>query len=637
MSERCLLRGIAASHGIAVGRAVCLTGPGLHVPHARIDPSQVDAEIERLRAAIAASRQALEASRESLRGAGSELEVVLDAHLLMHGDELLVDGCVRSIRDERINAEWALARTIEAICAQLSAAGPVYLRHRAADVQQVGHDILRWLTGTASPLPELSGPAVLVAEDLSPAHVARLVDRPVLAVVTDLGSASGHTAILARALEIPAVVGVLGISRMAADGDLVLVDALHGDVVIHPTEQECARAEERGRRYRRFTRRLRERHATGSAVTKDGVPVRLLANVEIPSEAALAAELGAEGIGLYRTEFLYLDRAAEPDEEEQARVYADVVRVMAPRRVVFRTYDLGGDKLPDADPAFRSPNPALGLRAVRLSLARPAMFRAQLRAMLRAAVHGPVDVMVPLVATVGELREARRHFDETRAELLARGLALGSTRFGIMVEVPSAALLADALASECEFFSVGTNDLVQYTLAVDRTHPQIAGLARPLDPSVLRLLDSTSRAAHAHGIGLSMCGDMASDPIALPVVLGLGYETLSMPYSALPLVREVVGRIEARLARRTAEEALRMGSADDVVALVESRFGKVLGDLWTEEGLREPRASARTTGARGAGRAATRSEERAGDEDRTRGESAATAPADGSRGTRERS
>jgi phosphotransferase system enzyme I (PtsI) len=366
----------------------------------------------------------------------------------------------------------------------------------------------------------------------------------------------------------------------------VLVDALHGDVVIHPNEDECVRAEERSRRYRRFTKRLRDAGGTGSGATQDGVSVHLLANVEIPSEAALASELGAEGIGLYRTEFLYLDRTAAPTEDEQAKVYADVIRVMTPRRVVFRTYDLGGDKLPEADRLARAPNPALGLRAIRLSLARPELLRAQLRAMLRASAEGPTDIMFPLVATLRELRQARAILDAVKADLVASGTRSGTPRVGVMIEVPSAALVADALAAECDFFSVGTNDLVQYTLALDRTNPQVAHLARPLDPAVLKLLDMTSRAAHAHGIDLSMCGEMAADPFAIPIAVGLGYETLSMPYSALPLAREILRRIDAGAARRAAEDALRLGSAEEVESLIEARFGAALGDLWAEEGLR---------------------------------------------------
>jgi len=355
-------------------------------------------------------------------------------------------------------------------------------------------------------------------------------------------------------------------------------------VVLNADDAERARVEERGRRYGVFTARLRARRGK-TAKTRDGVRIGLHANVELPAEAALAVAAGAAGVGLYRTEFLLLDRALAPDEDEQVQVYTDIVKVMAPRPVVLRTFDVGGDKLPANDRVSRGPNPALGLRGLRLSLARPELFRTQLRAVLRAAVHGNVKLLLPMVTAVSELRAVRVELDRARAELEARGAAAGSVKVGVMIEVPSAALMSDVLARECDFFSVGTNDLVQYTLALDRSNPDVAHLARPLDPAILRLLDITARSAEQRGIELSMCGDMAAHPLALPVVLGLGYRSLSMPVAALAVVRELVSRVDLAEARRVVREALLCECAADVERLVTERFGGELSDLWAEQGL----------------------------------------------------
>lgn len=583
--ERAVLRGIAASHGMAVG-PVKVIGPSTRwVPRWHLPQAQIEPEVARFRTAIEASRAEIEEVRSSI---GNVLEadyrLILDAHLLMHRDELIVDAAIRAIRDGRLNAEWALRRTVDDLVRQLEQAGSGYFRERAQDVEHVGQHIMRWLTPGGSPVPVIDGPTVLVAEDVSPTDAARLVGQPVLALVTELGTATSHTAILARTLEIPAVLGVSEVTRRVGDGDVVIVDALHGVVVLDAEADERSRAEERAARYHRFTQQLREKRVDVVSTT-DGTRVELQANVELPAEVALAMASGAEGIGLYRTEFLYLDRLTPPTEDEQAVVYADVVKVTSPRPVTLRTYDLGGDKLPQSERLPRTLNPALGLRALRLLLARPDLLRSQVRAVLRASVHGPVRLMFPLVTTVDDFRRARSIVDEVRRELDASGIEHHEMPVGIMVEVPSAALLADTLAKECDFFSVGTNDLVQYTLALDRTNPQVAHLARSLDPAVLRLLDMTARGAEAAGIPLSMCGDMAADPFAIPIVVGLGYRVLSMPYGALPLAREVVGRITVEQAQQAAREALACGDFADVERLVLRHFADALGDLWREEGL----------------------------------------------------
>jgi phosphotransferase system enzyme I (PtsI) len=585
--ERTVLSGISASSGIAVGPARVVLRSALRVARRQVSPEEIPVEIARLRRAIESSRAEIESARSLLGdGADSETQLVLDAHLLMHRDELLVDATVRAIEGERLNAEWALSRTVESLSRQLARANSEYFRDRADDVEHVGQHILRWLSGVGSIVPDIDQPVVLVAEDLSPAEAAQLGARPVLGIVTERGSATSHTAILARALGIPALVGVPGATDRVLSGDTVVLDALRGALVCDADDEELLRADERRTRYRGFVSRLEER-ADERTETSDGVRVHVFANLEIPAEAAQAKSARAEGIGLYRTEYLLLGRGAMPTEDEQRDAYADVLTVVAPRPVTFRTFDLGADKLPGAARRAYGPNPALGLRAIRLALARPEMLRAQVRAILRAAhdtgATERTKVMFPLVTTFDELRAARRAVDEARFELAREGIGVDGVSVGAMIEVPSAALVAPSLASECDFFSIGTNDLVQYTLAIDRTNPEVAASASALDPAVLHLLDRTARAARDAGIGLSMCGDMAADPIALPIVLGLGFRDLSVPTSALALTRAIVSRVDAKMAEDCAREALTAARAEDVAKCVRTRFAPALAELWNEE------------------------------------------------------
>jgi len=584
-SERRVLRGIGASPGVALAPARVLRQGTRMVMRRTVPPPGLDAEVARLREAIEASRLEIDAVRESLAAEhGADYALVLDAHLLMHRDELLVDGAIERIRRDGINAEWALRVTVDALKAPLLAAESTYFRERASDLEHVGQHILRHLAGGADGLPELDEPVILVAADISPADAARIVGSGVLGLVTSVGSATSHTAILARALDVPAVVGARAAMVQIANDDVVIVDGLRGEVVVHADAEEQARALERGQRFRSFTGALLE-HRDEPTTTRDDVFVHLLANLELPAEASVAVERGAAGIGLYRTEFLYLDRAFPPSEDEQARIYAQVLRAVAPRPVTFRTCDLGGDKVPGSMTRLPGANPALGQRAIRLSLARPDLFKQQVRAILRASVHGTAKLMFPLISGLDELREARALVESCVTELAAEGVEHVAIPLGTMIEVPSAALMADLLAAECDFFSVGTNDLVQYTLALDRGNPDVAARAQPLDPSVLRLLDMTGRAARQAGIGLSICGDMAADPLALPIAIGLGYRELSVPLAAIPLAREAIRRIDAAMVTGLAADAIRCATAQEVRRLVLAALADDLGELWREQGI----------------------------------------------------
>jgi phosphoenolpyruvate-protein phosphotransferase (PTS system enzyme I) len=575
------LHGIAASPGVAVGVALVLDRRRMSIPRRHIEEAEVEREVQRLRDAVVAARRQLQEVREKVSSEAGEHTLILDAHLLMLDDALLLDQAEGAIRNDLVNAEWGLRRTVENIKVLFDKSGVDYFRERRSDVDFVGERVLREMMGASSPiaaLRDVTGPVVLVAHELSPADTASLVNNDVLAFVTDVGTATSHTAIMARALSIPAVVGVADATKEIATGDLVVVNGLRGVVTVTPDDLAAQQATDRGDRYQAFVRSLRGNHLA-RARTRCGAPVALRANIELPAEAAVAIDHGADGIGLYRTEFLYIDRHQPPTEEEQYEVFRRIVEMMSPRRVTLRTFDLGGDKF---STAFRIPkelNPALGIRAVRLALREAEVFRAQLRAMLRAAAWGEVRVMVPMVSTLTELRAARAELDRAREELRARGDVYGDVAFGIMVETPSAVTLADHLAREADFFSIGTNDLMQYAFAIDRGNEHVAHLARSLDPAIIRSIAHVAAEARTAGIGCAICGAMAGELMAVPLLLGVGVHELSVEPTAVPEIKEAISRVDLAAAQEMAREALTLGTATEVEALVRARFGQTFADL----------------------------------------------------------
>lgn len=583
-AQREELMGIPASPGVALGTAMVASRHHSRVPRHHIQPADCSYQLQRLQEAIEASREELEQIRDGLgNDAPADYRLILEAHLLMHRDELLIDSASKAVCEQLVNAEWAMERSISTIKAHLAQAPHAYFRERAEDVENVGRKIIAQLVGRGSSLPPMRSEGVLVVDDLHPADAAQLIRSPVAALVTGLGSATSHTAILARTLEIPSVVGVKGVAQRVGSGDLLVVDALTGKVVVEPTPEEAEQARARATRYRQFKRTLRAHGAT--AISRDGVELSLMANVDLPEEVSLAVDDNVAGIGLYRTEFLFMNRPTPPDEAEQLGVYRAILAAAGDRPVVFRTFDLGGDNLTTDPYAELGPNPALGLRAIRLALSRRAVFRTQLRAVLRASVEGKVRLMFPLVSGLSDLRRAKAALDEARAELSDRGQAYGDIEVGVMIELPAAVMMADKLAEEVDFMAVGTNDLVQYALAVDRTNPSVAYMADPLDPAVLRLLQRVVQVATDKGLPLSMCGDMAANPVSLPIVLGLGFRTLSLPLSAMPLSREIVREIDLGEATAAAEDALDCGTAGEVHQVVRDRFSAALRELWDEAGV----------------------------------------------------
>ena len=585
--ERRAIRGISAAPGVAVGPVTVFDRRAVPIPRRRLRAERIEEEVARLERGLDAARAEVERIRDSLtESARPDHRLLLETQLMMHRDALLKDEASRRIRELRINAEWALRKTIDELGDTLRAAPEPYFRERADDIAHVGEDVLRALTGATSSLPTLDEPTILVACDLSPAEAAQLSADKLLAVVTDTGTASSHTAILARALGVPALVGVRDVTRAVGPGETMIADALRGEVVVFPTEAERQDAEARSRRFAAFEGRLRESEPS-AAQTVDGVRVGLFANVELELDASAVMAAGADGVGLYRTEFLYLHRAEVPSEEEQVAVYRRVAARVAPKTVVFRTFDLGADKMPTG--MRRGPNPALGLRALRVAFEQPELLVTQLRAILRASSAGNVRVMFPMVSSLSDLRRAKVLLERARADLDAEGTPYGPVAVGAMLEVPSAVLVADLLAEHCDFFSIGTNDLTQYTLAVDRSDPRVAHFASSIDPAVLRSIHRARTVAEESEIDISVCGDVAADPVATALLVGLGFDRLSMPVSAIPLIREVVGRLERAHAREVAVQALRCGSTAAVERLVAAEFGEALGELWDAQGIELPR------------------------------------------------
>jgi len=570
------LVGIPGSPGLAVGPAIVLDRRA-GVVRRYVSNHHVDDEMDRFTRAIARAAEGLRAAAERERERMSRAESpILAAYALMVEDETLRADVERRVRIDKMCVEWALASVIDEMTDQLASAEDSYLAERSHDVQFIGQVIRRALAGDAGPfsVPQSREPRVLCAHDLSPAETATLSRQSVLAIVTEVGTRTSHTAILARALEIPAVVGVSGLLSRVGDGDLLVVDGLRGRVTLAPSESAVADARRRVERAREVGgREVVDR----PLLTRCGVPVELKANIELPSEAVIALDRGARGIGLYRTEFLYVNRSELPSEEEQFATYRQVLEAVAPLPVTLRTFDIGGDKFVSAFQVPKDMNPALGLRAVRLGLARRDLFLTQLRAIVRASAFGSLRVMVPMIASLTELRAVRQLLDQAIREVDEKGQPRAKEiPLGTMVEVPSAAIIADRLALETAFMSIGTNDLVQYALAVDRSSPELAHLASFFDPSILRLIEGVVAAGAAHGRGVFVCGAMASDPLAVVLLVGMGLRELSLEASSFPAVRAAISRITVEEAEQAARDVRECTTATEVEAVLEQRFASRL-------------------------------------------------------------
>ncbi|HJW15362.1 MAG TPA: phosphoenolpyruvate--protein phosphotransferase [Thermoanaerobaculia bacterium] len=554
-----MLQGLPVSPGIAVGRAVVVRFGGTPAFRRAVPHDEMEGEEKRLRrAARAATEDFLSQSRQSSGAMGSELAAILEAHGMIASDESLLSAVVERMRRDRVNAEWALAAVSREMAERLEASESSAMRERAADVLDVAREIGRQLSGgVPMPRQELPRGSILIADELSPADTARLDPRRVRAIALERGGPTSHASIIARSFGLPAVAGIAGLCDAVSPERPIVVDGDRGIVETSPSKEKIRKSLLRVREARERIRRLRARTA-GAAVTADGVRIVLRANLELTEEIPALERWHPEGVGLFRSEFLYLRAApATPGVEEQRDAYERLLAAVAPYPVVIRTYDLGGEKGIGPAPGD---NPALGLRGLRFCLAHPDIFEEQLTALCLASRQGELRILLPMVTGVGELKAARRHLEKVCREV---GLA-APPALGVMIEVPSAALLADRLAPEADFFSIGTNDLAQYALAVDRANPDVSALYRTLHPAILRMIRFVVEAGAAFGRPVAVCGEMAADPLGIGALVGLQIREVSVTPVAIPGVKSALSMIHSDRARELAERALNAPDAPDV-------------------------------------------------------------------------
>lgn len=566
------IQGIAASSGIAIAKAYRLETPNFVVERKAVSDPQ--AEVARFEAAVAKAKEELEAIKQhALQQLGEDKAAIFAAHLLVLNDPELLNPVKEKIEAEQVNAEYALHETAETFISMFEAMDNEYMKERAADIRDVTKRVLAHLLGVAISNPSLiSEEVVIIAEDLTPSDTAQLNRQYVKGFATDIGGRTSHSAIMARSMEIPAVVGTKQATAEIQTGDVVIIDGLDGHVIVNPSEDVLAQYEEKRARYEaqkaEWAKLVHEK-----TVTSDGHHVELAANIGTPDDVKGALENGAEGIGLYRTEFLYMGRSELPTEEEQFEAYKTVLERMEGKPVVVRTLDIGGDKeLPYLD-LPKEMNPFLGFRAIRLCLEMQDMFRTQLRALLRASVYGNLKIMFPMIATLDEFRQAKAILLEEKEKLKRQGVPVKEDiEIGMMVEIPAAAVLADQFAKEVDFFSIGTNDLIQYTMAADRMNERVSYLYQPYHPAILRLISNVIDAAHKEGKWAGMCGEMAGDPVAIPILLGLGLDEFSMSATSILRARSQMKKLSKKDAARFKETLLSMSTAEEVVAFVKQTF-----------------------------------------------------------------
>ncbi|TYP56790.1 phosphoenolpyruvate--protein phosphotransferase [Thermosediminibacter litoriperuensis] len=562
-----MYQGIAASPGIEIGKAFVLKENEIVIETANITEDKIPVEIERFEGAMTKSREQLVKVKEKAeKELGPDKAQIFDAHIMVLDDPIFVEEIREKIRSERITAANAVHQVVEKYVGMFENMEDEYLKERAADIKDVGDRILKNILGVPiQSLADLSEDVIVIAKDLTPSNTAQMDKEKVKAFATDMGGRTSHTAIMARSLEIPAVVGLGFLSKEVNDGDTVIVDGNKGVVYVNPDEETLRRYHTLRFDYIRYREELKKLRDL-PAETRDGAKkVELSANIGTPKDVKGALENGAEGIGLYRTEFLYMDRENLPDEEEQFQAYKQVVEAMNPRPVIIRTLDIGGDKrLPCLDMPEEL-NPFLGWRAIRMCLDTPQILKVQLKAILRASHYGNVKIMYPMISSLAEIRKANAILEEAKNELRQQGIPFDENlEVGIMVEIPSVAVTADILAREVDFFSIGTNDLIQYTLAVDRMNEKIAHLYEPFHPAVLRLIKNVIDASHRAGKWTGMCGEMAGDPLAAPILLGMGLDEFSMSATSISQVKKVIRSLTYEQAKQIAAKALEMESPEEI-------------------------------------------------------------------------
>ena len=571
------LQGIAASDGIAIAKVYTLTEPDLTVTKVTVEDSEK--EVSRLDDALAASIKDVELIKETaLKNLGEEEAQVFDAHLMVLSDPELIGQVKDSITSNKVNAESALKEVTDMFISIFAGMEDnPYMQERAADIRDVSKRILAHLLGVKIPSPAtIKDEVIIVAADLTPSDTAQLNRQYVKAFVTDIGGRTSHSAIMARSLEIPAIVGTKEVTSIAKDGDIIIVDGLSGDVFLNPSEEVVAEYRAKAEAFAAQQAEW-EKLKDSKTYTKDGHQVELAANIGTPKDLEGVVNNGAEGVGLYRTEFLYMDSHEMPTEEDQFEAYKAVLEGMNGKPVVVRTMDIGGDKELPYLPLPHEMNPFLGYRAIRISLNEPEMFRTQLRALLRASVYGKLRIMFPMIATLNDFRGAKALLEEEKAKLIAEGVAVSDDiQVGIMIEIPAAAVLAHQFANEVDFFSIGTNDLIQYTMAADRMNERVSYLYQPYNPSILTLIKHVIDSAHKEGKWAGMCGEMAGDQTAVPLLVGLGLDEFSMSASSVLKTRSLISKLTLSDMQALADKAINeCATVQEVEALVEEAVSKI--------------------------------------------------------------
>lgn len=568
-----ILQGIPASGGIAIGPAFLYHPTGLASTRRTLRAEEVASEVARYRKAIDQTRTEIQGIESKVqKELGDEHAAIFQAHQVVLDDPLFVEEIPSAIETRRLNAEFLLTEGLTRFKAILSQLEDSYFRERGGDVEDVGSRVLKNLTGVdKEPLKELDREVILVSVDLSPSDTVTLSPETVKGFVTEIGGRTSHVAIVARSLGLPAAVGIGNLTNEVLDGDILIVDGNEGRIIVNPDPKTLKQYRKEKENYEAFYRSL-EALRNLPARTPDGREVVLAGNIEIPQEVDDVLAHGAQGIGLFRTEFLFLNRDTLPTEDEQYEVYRDVAKKMGKHPTIVRTLDVGGDKFLSHVNLAEERNPFLGLRAIRLCLKRPDMFHTQLRAILRASAHGPLMIMFPMISSVQEMRDAKGHLKACMEELKHEKIKFNpSLGVGAMVEIPSAAVIADLLVQECDFMSIGTNDLIQYTLAVDRVNESVAYLYDPLNPAVLRLIHRTIEACREQKKWAGMCGEMAGDPKFVPILLGLGLDEFSVSGSVIPEIKKVIRQMPYALAQEIAHEALSKNTSSEILELIKTK------------------------------------------------------------------
>lgn len=571
-----LMKGIGVSSGIVIGTAhVIERGIVEPLNYCYLDPSDIDTEIERFRNALKESREQLIRVKRMMEAEekGKEHIRIIDAHLLILKDQMLINDTIKVIQGERVNAEWALKKVLRDLMEFFDRMDDEYLRERSSDIQQIVNRILINLMGRKhESISDIKTPSIVVAHDLAPTDTAQMVKGMVLGFLTDVGGRTSHTAIMARSLEIPAVVGLETITRKVESGDTIIVDGTTGTVIVNPSESVIEVYIKRREKFESYGRALLTYREMPSETT-DGRRLKLMGNIEIVEEIDSLIEHGAEGIGLYRSEFLYLNRKDLPSEEEHLEAYRTVVKRMAPHPVIIRTLDIGGDKFLSQMEMAKEINPAMGLRAIRFCLKNTDIFKTQLRGMLRASAFGKVKIMFPMISGIEELRRAKEILGEAKAELKAEGKEYDeNVQVGVMIEVPSAAIIADLIVKEVDFVSIGTNDLLQYSLAIDRVNEHVAYLYEPFHPAVLRIIKSVADAGLKAGVSVGVCGEVAGEPEYALILLGFGLDQLSMNAFSILRVKRLIRSLSYAEASKICEKIVNFATAREVQDYINSKL-----------------------------------------------------------------